>query len=128
MYKLLNCKFCIYTHPVNSKFTIWLLEHGDSCTWYLTYFVFIPFYYTTSFTGWNLTFQSTEWWLNGCWMATEWWRERWISVAFQSPLSYHSVDWMAGTVQWPFSQVIFWKIKLHRYYLWWIFSIHVAYV
>ena len=64
------------------------------------------------FTGWNLTFQSTEWWLNVGWMATEWWRERWISVAFQSPFSYHSFDWMAGTFQWPFSQLIFWKIKL----------------
>ena len=64
------------------------------------------------YTGWYLTFQSTEWWLNVGWMATEWWRERWISVAFQPPFSDHSVDWMAGTFQWPFSQLIFWKIKL----------------
>ena len=25
-----------------------------------------------------------------------------------------SVDWMAGTFQWPFSQLIFWKIKLRQ--------------
>ena len=49
--------------------------------------------------------------LNGGWMATEWWRERWISFAFQSPFSDHSVDWMAGIFQWPFRQLIFWKIK-----------------
>ena len=42
-------------------------------------------------TGWNLTFQSTEWWLNGGWMATEWWRERW-------PFRHISV-----TTQWLFS-------------------------
>ena len=102
------------------------------------------------FTGWNLTIQSTEWWLNGGWMTTEWLGERWISVAFQSPFSNHSVDWMAGTFQWPFSQLIL-KNKIapdadrtrdvrikgkarkplrhgNRNYLWWIFSIHVAYV
>ena len=27
--------------------------------------------------------------------------------------SHLSVDWMAGTFQWPFSQLILWKIKLH---------------
>ena len=38
-------------------------------------------------------------------MVAEWrryvWRERWISVAFQSPYNDHFVDWMAGTYQWP---------------------------
>ena len=53
---------------------------------------------------------SVEWWLNDGWMATEWWRERWISVALQSPFRYHLVDWMPGTFQWPFSQLIL-KIK-----------------
>ena len=38
----------------------------------------------------------TEWWLNGGWMANEWWRERWFSVAFQSPFNHHSLDkWQA---------------------------------
>ena len=59
-------------------------------------------------TGWNLTFQSTERWLNGGWMATEWWRERWISVAFQPPFSQLN----GRLFQLPFSQLIFWKIKL----------------
>ena len=68
--------------------------------------------YLLKHTGWNLTSQSTEWWMNGGWMATEWWRERWISVAFPPPFTDHLVDWMAGTFQWPFSQLFFWKIKL----------------
>ena len=68
--------------------------------------------YRISHTGWNLTFQSTEWILNGGWMATEWWRDWLISVVFQPSFSDHSVDWMAGTFQWPFSQLILWKIKL----------------
>lgn len=46
----------------------------------------------------EITFQSTAWW-----------RERWLSVAFQSPISNHSVDWMAGSFEWPFGQFIFWK-------------------
>ena len=50
----------------------------------------------------------TEWWLNDNWMVTG----KWISVAFQPPFSDHSVDWMAGTFQWPFSQLVFWKIRL----------------
>ena len=50
-------------------------------------------------TGWNLTFQSTERWLNGGWMATEWWRERWISVAFQPPFSQLNGRYISVTFQ-----------------------------
>ena len=39
-------------------------------------------------------------------MATEWWRERLFSVTFQWPFNDHSVDWMAGTFHWLFSQFI----------------------
>ena len=66
---------------------------------------------------WNPTFQSTEWWLKGGWMATEQWREMRFSVAFQSPFRDHSVDWMAGTFQWPFSHFFFWKRKLRTTWL-----------
>ena len=48
---------------------------------------------------------SREWSLNDGWMATEWWRVRWFSVAFQSPFSDHSVNWMADIFQWPFSHL-----------------------
>ena len=64
------------------------------------------------FTGWNINVQSTEWWLNGGWMETEWWWEWWISVAYQSSFSDPSVEWMAGTFQWPFSQLLFFFEKL----------------
>ena len=30
IYKLSYCKFCIYTHPVNSKFTIWQCHNVNS--------------------------------------------------------------------------------------------------
>ena len=39
-------------------------------------------------------------WLNGGWITTECWRERWFSVAFQSPFS--------RLFQWPFSN---WPFK-----------------
>ena len=62
---------------------------------------------STTCTGWNLIFQSTEWWLNGHWMATEWLRGNEDSV----------------TIQWSFSRKNcrhsdlavnghFWKTKL----------------
>ena len=34
--KLSCCKFCIYTHPVNSKFTTW---HGEHFVWMIWWFV-----------------------------------------------------------------------------------------
>ena len=29
IYKLSYCKFCIFTHPINFKFTIWHTSHMD---------------------------------------------------------------------------------------------------
>ena len=67
-------------------------------------------------TGWKTIFKHLhrmkfhlfhEWWLNGHWMVTG-------KVDFSrisDPFSYHSVDWMAGTFQWPFSQLIFLKLN-----------------
>ena len=84
--------------------------------------------------------------LNGDWMVAEWPLNGDGKGGFQSHFSHHSVDWMAGTFQWPFSQLIFWKIKLRLTRIepgmWgsqWehanhyatgtvIFSIHLAYV
>ena len=50
--------------------------------------------------------------LNGDWMVAEWRLNGDGKGGFQSHFSHHSVDWIAGTFQWPFSQLIFWKIKL----------------
>ena len=75
------------------------------------YFIFQKISWLKS--HWNVpAIQSTEWSLNGGWNATEIHLSRHHSVVIQPPFSYHSVDWMAGTFQWPFSQLIFWKIKL----------------
>ena len=54
-----------------------------------------------SCTGWNLTFQSTEWWLNGNWM-----------VMGKVDFIHHSVNCMAGIFQWPFIQWPFLKNKI----------------
>ena len=52
-----------------------------------------------SYKGWNL--------IN--WMATDWFLNGDGKGGFQSPFCHHSVNWKAGTFQWPFSQLIFWK-------------------
>ena len=43
--------------------------------------------------GWNLTFQSIEWSLNGDWNANDNHLSRHNSVAIQAPFSHHSIDW-----------------------------------
>ena len=62
-------------------------------------YVSCPFEYLLTFSPFSQ--------LNGDWMVAKWRLNgdgRWILFAFQSPFNKHSVDWMASTCQWPFSQ------------------------
>ena len=57
--------------------------------------------------------------LNGDWMVVECRLNGDGKSGFKSHFSHHSVtmvtvDWIAGTFQWLFSQLIFWKIKLRQ--------------
>ena len=56
----------------------------------------------------SVTWMETEWLVNGDCMMTG----KVDLRRFQSPFSPHSVDWMVGTFQWPFTQLIFWKLRL----------------
>ena len=122
----------------------WILDHSsyEYCSWVLTfseYYTKSTIYRGGLLDPWSLywilhrmksdlsvDWMVTEWWLNGDRMVTEWWLNGgWLATewrlngdgkgGFRSHFSHHSVDWMAGRFQWPFSQLYFWKIKLCRY-------------
>ena len=76
------------------------------------YFLIVTWYRTIN--GGNLTFQSSDCWLNGDWTATEWWLERQISVAFSAnSVTIQSTEWMHifFTFQSYFQLSFFWKTK-----------------
>ena len=68
--------------PMLSNCGFWTSSEGPPCLVHSSS-------YSKPGTGWNLTFQSTEWWLNGDWMMTR-------KVVFGR---------ISVTIQWPFSRL-----------------------